>query len=157
MSAWPAALADERRYLETLASDVRALVERGEPITAAADTAAASERARWDCSTTTMPATQLQHIRKLNGNSRAQWRILTPLLRSERGATMTGHRFRLLCIAGAARRHARRARCAAATAEPYDPWPGLVQDIFNDRPMNDGTGVIAIEMPTAPRMRRSFR
>jgi sulfur-oxidizing protein SoxY len=35
----------------------------------------------------------------------------------------------------------------AATSEPYDPWPGLVQDIFNNRTMNDGTGVIAIEMP----------
>jgi sulfur-oxidizing protein SoxY len=32
-------------------------------------------------------------------------------------------------------------------AEPYDPWPGLVQDIFNNRPMQDGAGVIAIEMP----------
>jgi sulfur-oxidizing protein SoxY len=33
-------------------------------------------------------------------------------------------------------------------AEPYDPWPGLVQDIFNSRPMNDGSHVIAIEMPS---------
>jgi sulfur-oxidizing protein SoxY len=32
-------------------------------------------------------------------------------------------------------------------AEPYDPWPGLVQDIFNNRPIGDGTDVIAIEMP----------
>ena len=47
VSEWPAALADQRRYLETLASDVRALVARGEPITVAADTAAASERSRW--------------------------------------------------------------------------------------------------------------
>jgi quinoprotein relay system zinc metallohydrolase 2 len=44
---WPAALADQRRYLERLASDVRALVAGGKPITVAADTAAASERARW--------------------------------------------------------------------------------------------------------------
>src|ERR1700710_3223023 len=35
----------------------------------------------------------------------------------------------------------------AAAAEPYDPWPGLAQDIFNNRTMNDGTGLIAIEMP----------
>ena len=28
-----------------------------------------------------------------------------------------------------------------------DPWPGLVQDIFNNRPMNDGSDVIGIEMP----------
>ena len=47
VSEWPAALNDQRRYLETLASDVRGLVARGEPITAAADTAAASERSRW--------------------------------------------------------------------------------------------------------------
>jgi quinoprotein relay system zinc metallohydrolase 2 len=48
VSGWPAALADERRYLERLAADVRRLVARGEPITVAADTAAASERPRWD-------------------------------------------------------------------------------------------------------------
>ena len=47
VSEWPAAVADERRYLETLASDVRALVKRGAPITIAAVTAAASERAQW--------------------------------------------------------------------------------------------------------------
>ncbi len=45
---WPAALADERRYLERLASDVRALVAQGKAITAAANTAAASERSRWE-------------------------------------------------------------------------------------------------------------
>ena len=46
-SAWPAALADERRYLETLASDVRALIARGKPISVAADSAASIERPRW--------------------------------------------------------------------------------------------------------------
>jgi quinoprotein relay system zinc metallohydrolase 2 len=46
VSRWPDALADERRYLETLATDVRALVGRGAPISAAA-TAASSERSRW--------------------------------------------------------------------------------------------------------------
>ncbi len=35
----------------------------------------------------------------------------------------------------------------AKAAESYDPWPGLVQDIFNNRPMQDGTDVIAIDMP----------
>ncbi len=54
--------------------------------------------------------------------------------------------FRLLCIAllsvtiGA---YVARAE----SADAYDPWPGLVQDIFNNRPINDGSGVIAIEMP----------
>jgi quinoprotein relay system zinc metallohydrolase 2 len=47
VSEWPAALADERHYLETLAADVRALIAKGKPITAAAETAAASERPRW--------------------------------------------------------------------------------------------------------------
>jgi quinoprotein relay system zinc metallohydrolase 2 len=47
VSEWPAALADQRRYLKILAADVRALVAAGKPITVAADTAAASERSRW--------------------------------------------------------------------------------------------------------------
>jgi quinoprotein relay system zinc metallohydrolase 2 len=47
VSEWPAALADERRYLETLASDIRAFVARGAPISVAANAAAASERSRW--------------------------------------------------------------------------------------------------------------
>jgi quinoprotein relay system zinc metallohydrolase 2 len=47
VSAWPAALANERRYLETLASDVRSLIARGKPISVAADSAASSERTRW--------------------------------------------------------------------------------------------------------------
>jgi quinoprotein relay system zinc metallohydrolase 2 len=47
VSEWPAALTDQRRYLEALSSDVRALIARGEPITAAANSAAASERSRW--------------------------------------------------------------------------------------------------------------
>ena len=47
VSPGPAALADERRYLDTLASDVRAAVARGDTIAATAATAAASERSRW--------------------------------------------------------------------------------------------------------------
>lgn len=47
VSQWPTALASERRYLETLAADVRTLIKRGAPIGLAADTAAASERSRW--------------------------------------------------------------------------------------------------------------
>jgi quinoprotein relay system zinc metallohydrolase 2 len=48
VSEWPAALADERRYLEKLAADVRGLIAGGRPITAAADLAATSERSRWE-------------------------------------------------------------------------------------------------------------
>ena len=47
VSEWPAALADERRYLEKLAADVRGLISGGKPITVAADNAAASERSGW--------------------------------------------------------------------------------------------------------------
>jgi quinoprotein relay system zinc metallohydrolase 2 len=47
VSGWPAALADQRRYLETLASDVRGLITSGKPISAAG-TAASSERSRWE-------------------------------------------------------------------------------------------------------------
>ena len=32
-------------------------------------------------------------------------------------------------------------------AEPADPWPELARDIFNGRPLADGAGLIAIEMP----------
>jgi quinoprotein relay system zinc metallohydrolase 2 len=47
VSQWPTALADERRYLDTLATDIKASIAKGTPIKAAADTAAASERSRW--------------------------------------------------------------------------------------------------------------
>src|SRR3954465_9669370 len=62
-----------------------------------------------------------------------------------RTRTMFGTHIRMLCIAGMLTA-AFGARPAPA-AEAYDPWPGLVQDLFNNRPMNDGTDVIAIEMP----------
>jgi quinoprotein relay system zinc metallohydrolase 2 len=48
VSEWPAAMADERRYLDRLAADVRGLIAGGKPITVAADSAAASERSRWE-------------------------------------------------------------------------------------------------------------
>ncbi len=61
---------------------------------------------------------------------------------------MSRHPYRPLLVAGllAAMLFGPRPVLAAAP-ESYDPWPGLVQDIFNNRPMNDGAGVIAIEMP----------
>src|SRR5712675_403176 len=64
----------------------------------------------------------------------------------ERIATMLGRRSRLPWFAGLLiAMHFGAA--PAVSAESYDPWPGLAQDIFNNRAMNDGTGVIAIEMP----------
>jgi len=44
---WPQGLADERRYLEHLAADIRAMIKRGVPIAKAARTACASEKDRW--------------------------------------------------------------------------------------------------------------
>jgi sulfur-oxidizing protein SoxY len=38
-------------------------------------------------------------------------------------------------------------RAAADAPEATDPWPGLVQDLFNNRAMEDGTGLIAVDMP----------
>ena len=58
---------------------------------------------------------------------------------------MPNHRLRFLCIAGLLSVML-GARLVHA-AEPYDPWPGLVQDIFKNRVIHDGSGVIAIEMP----------
>lgn len=60
---------------------------------------------------------------------------------------MSGYRFRLLCIAGLLSVALGAQVAPAAAPEGDDPWPGLVQDVFHDRPMNDGAGVIAIEMP----------
>jgi sulfur-oxidizing protein SoxY len=54
---------------------------------------------------------------------------------------------RMLCIAGLLSAAFGARVAPAATPDSYDPWPGLVQDIFNSRPMNDGGDVIAIEMP----------
>jgi quinoprotein relay system zinc metallohydrolase 2 len=47
VSPWPAALADERRYLDTLAADIRRQIAAGRTIAEAAKTAAASERSNW--------------------------------------------------------------------------------------------------------------
>jgi sulfur-oxidizing protein SoxY len=61
---------------------------------------------------------------------------------------MFGHHHRLLGIVGlVVAMQFGAAFAAAAASDSYDPWPGLVQDIFKNRAMSDGTGVIAIEMP----------
>jgi sulfur-oxidizing protein SoxY len=60
---------------------------------------------------------------------------------------MPGRRLRLLCVASLLSVMLGANVAPAATPEAYDPWPGLVQDIFNNRQINDGAEVIAIEMP----------
>src|SRR5262245_50862496 len=34
-----------------------------------------------------------------------------------------------------------------AANEPSDPWPDIARDAFNGRPMQDGAGVLTLEMP----------
>jgi sulfur-oxidizing protein SoxY len=60
---------------------------------------------------------------------------------------MPGPRLRLLGVLGLLAAAIAMPASPLGAAEPYDPWPGLVQDIFNNRPMNDGGDVIGIEMP----------
>ena len=61
---------------------------------------------------------------------------------------MLGRHFRLLRIAGfVAAMQLGVSLAPAATPDPPDPWPGLAQEIFHNRAMNDGAGVIAVEMP----------
>ena len=65
----------------------------------------------------------------------------------KKGRSMSGHRMRSLCIAALLSVIFGASLVHAASNEPYDPWPGLVQDIFKNRPILDGSAVIAIEMP----------
>jgi len=60
---------------------------------------------------------------------------------------MPANRFRALGIAGLLSAMSLAYPLPAVSTETYDPWPGLVQDVFNNRPMNDGSDVISIEMP----------
>jgi quinoprotein relay system zinc metallohydrolase 2 len=48
VTQWPQGLADERRYFERLASDVRDAIKRGVPMAAAVKNACASESDRWE-------------------------------------------------------------------------------------------------------------
>jgi quinoprotein relay system zinc metallohydrolase 2 len=47
-ASWPAALDDERRYLEQLARDCRAMIAAGTPLAVAAQTAGLSEKSHWE-------------------------------------------------------------------------------------------------------------
>lgn len=47
-SPWPAALADEKAYLQRLESDCRGLIKRGVPLAEAAQMAGVSEKSRWE-------------------------------------------------------------------------------------------------------------
>ena len=47
ITTWPGPLAEQRRYLERLASDVRAAIARGTPLAAAAQSAGQAEKSHW--------------------------------------------------------------------------------------------------------------
>jgi quinoprotein relay system zinc metallohydrolase 2 len=47
IAEWPGALAAERRYLQRLAADTRALIAQGVPLAKAVESAGASERLQW--------------------------------------------------------------------------------------------------------------
>src|SRR5215471_10893548 len=75
------------------------------------------------------------------------------------GANMFGHALRCLrpagsqwtwlCVAGlaVALQLAPTRLSFAATPEPEDTWASLADDIFKGRPLEDGTGLVSIEMP----------
>jgi sulfur-oxidizing protein SoxY len=62
--------------------------------------------------------------------------------------SMVDHAMQALCVAALAVALACASAPSARAAEPADPWPDLVRDIFNGRQMADGAGVISIEMPS---------
>lgn len=53
----------------------------------------------------------------------------------------------LSLIAGVAMLQGAASAARADAPAPYDPWPSLQQEIFKGRAMQDGNGVLAIEMP----------
>jgi sulfur-oxidizing protein SoxY len=60
---------------------------------------------------------------------------------------MPAHQFRVLAITGLVSGAIGAWPLPGLSAEAYDPWPGLVQDVFNNKAMDDGSDVLAIEMP----------
>lgn len=48
LGEWPSALDNQRRYLKTIAQDVRGMIARGEPIASASERAGVAEKTRWD-------------------------------------------------------------------------------------------------------------
>jgi sulfur-oxidizing protein SoxY len=60
---------------------------------------------------------------------------------------MIGHALRRTSIAALLAVMLAAPSVRADNGDGYDPWPGLVQDIFSNRVMNDGADVIGIEMP----------
>jgi sulfur-oxidizing protein SoxY len=64
-----------------------------------------------------------------------------------RGRSIIGLAVRTLWVAALAAALGCGAARSTLAAEPADPWPELARDIFNARPLADGAGLIAIDMP----------
>ena len=60
---------------------------------------------------------------------------------------MSGKTLRAACLIGLAAAISFGALRSSMAAEADDPWPGLARDVFDGRPLADGNGLIAIEMP----------
>ena len=60
---------------------------------------------------------------------------------------MFGRHISLLCVAGLLSALPAWTAASAAESDPYDPWPDLAQEIFDNHPINDGAEVISIDMP----------
>ena len=43
--------------------------------------------------------------------------------------------------------HADAGRSGSAAETTADPWPALVQDVFKGRPVEDGSGLLALDAP----------
>ena len=117
VAAWPAALEDQRRYLQRLAQDVRASIKRGETIAAASQSAAESERTRWELFDESNGRNATAAYRSSNGNrivARARdggVEFPPPECRSERWSTETPSSDRLSMDLAASRALQRAAGC----------------------------------------------
>jgi sulfur-oxidizing protein SoxY len=60
---------------------------------------------------------------------------------------MIGASLRAVFVIGAVAAISLAGICQPSAAEADHPWPDLARDVFNDRPLADGSGLIAIEMP----------
>ena len=93
-----------------------------------------------------MPATPRRHLPSSNGNEAGSCAASA----QRRGRmTVTRDIAHIACAAalGFALWGGGAGRVAAQDATHQDPWPQLADQVFNGRPLADGTGLIAIEMP----------
>jgi sulfur-oxidizing protein SoxY len=60
---------------------------------------------------------------------------------------MAGRKLRMARVIGLAAAIALATSPSSMAAEPDDPWPDLARDAFKGRPLVDGDGLIAVEMP----------